>query len=324
MIREGVTERVLSNFVCFSHILKTGNARRVPRVPYFIEKEIFMAIFTNQASLSYNNVTVNSNVATGELQEALSAQKIAVVREYGVNDRITYVFSVVNTGAVTQNGLTLTDDLGAFTESGQTLTPLTYVDGSFKYYVNGVLQPTPAAVTAGPPLTVSGISVPAGGNALLIYEAAVNQYAPLDSGATVVNTATLAENGISATASETVTASEQPNLTISKSITPATVTENSRVTYTFVIQNYGNREVVATDDATVTDLFNPILSDLAVFFNGTPWTEGTDYNYDENTGLFQSVAGQITVPAATYTRDPATGAVTTTPGVSTLTVVGTI
>jgi len=283
-----------------------------------------MAIFTNQASLSYNNVTVNSNVATGELQEALSAQKIAVVREYGVNDRITYVFSVVNTGAVTQNGLTLTDDLGAFTESGQTLTPLTYVDGSFKYYVNGVLQPTPAAVTAGPPLTVSGISVPAGGNALLIYEAAVNQYAPLDSGATVVNTATLAENGISATASETVTASEQPNLTISKSITPATVTENSRVTYTFVIQNYGNREVVATDDATVTDLFNPILSDLAVFFNGTPWTEGTDYNYDENTGLFQSVAGQITVPAATYTRDPATGAVTTTPGVSTLTVVGTI
>ena len=283
-----------------------------------------MAIFTNQASLSYNNVTVNSNVATGELQEALSAQKIAVVGEYGVNDRITYVFSVVNTGAVTQNGLTLTDDLGAFTESGQTLTPLTYVDGSFKYYVNGVLQPTPAAVTAGPPLTVSGISVPAGGNALLIYEATVNQYAPLDSGATVVNTATLAENGISATASETVTASEQPNLTISKSITPATVTENSRVTYTFVIQNYSNREVVATDDATVTDLFNPILSDLAVFFNGTPWTEGTDYNYDENTGLFQSVAGQITVPAATYTRDPVTGAVTTTPGVSTLTVVGTI
>ena len=33
-----------------------------------------MAIFTNQASLSYNDVTVNSNVATGELLEVLSAE----------------------------------------------------------------------------------------------------------------------------------------------------------------------------------------------------------------------------------------------------------
>ena len=42
------------------------------------------------------------------------------------------------------------------------------------------------------------------------------------------------------------------------------------------------------------------------------------------TGQFATNAGQITVPAATYTRDPVTGAVVIQPGVSTLTVTGTI
>ena len=53
-------------------------------------------------------------------------------------------------------------------------------------------------------------------------------------------------------------------------------------------------------------------------------TEGTDYTYDAVTGLFTTVPGRITVPAATFTQDPTTGVVTTTPGVSVLTVSGTI
>jgi uncharacterized repeat protein (TIGR01451 family) len=46
-------------------------------------------------------------------------------------------------------------------------------------------------------------------------------------------------------------------LSISKSITPVQVVDNDRVTYTFVIQNSGNRAVVATDDAAITDTFDP-------------------------------------------------------------------
>jgi hypothetical protein len=37
-----------------------------------------------------------------------------------------------------------------------------------------------------------------------------------------------------------------------------------------------------------------------------------------------TVPGQITVPAATYTQDPITGAYTVNPGVATLVVTGTI
>lgn len=284
-----------------------------------------MATFTNRAFLTYNNITTGSNVATGEILEVLSATKTAVVDEYTVGDRLTYVISILNAGATSLNGLTLTDNLGAYENGGTTLYPLTYVPDSIQYYVNGVLQPAPA-VTAGNTLSVTGISVPASGNAVLVYAADVNTYAPLDEGGLVENTATVTGAGVTApvTVTETVTAAVEPALTITKSITPSTVTENSRVTYTFVIQNYGNRAVVATDNATVTDTFNPILTGLVVALDGTTLAVGTDYTYSEADGIFSTVPGRITVPAATFTRDPATGAVITTPGTAVLTVTGTI
>ena len=102
------------------------------------------------------------------------------------------------------------------------------------------------------------------------------------------------------------------------------MTENGRITYTFVIQNSGNAEATATDNVVVTDTFNPVLTGLTVTFDGAAWTEGVNYTYDEATGIFATVAGQITVPAATYTQDPTTGNRITTPGVSVLTVSGTI
>lgn len=283
-----------------------------------------MATFYNQAVLSYNGNTTTSNITTGELLEVISATKTAVVDEYTANDAVTYVISIVNSGPTAFTGLTLTDNLGAYEFGNLTLVPLTYSDGSVIYYENGVLQPTPA-VTATVPLTVTGINVPAGGNATIIYEARVNGTAPLDVTGTITNTAVISGNGITpVTVEETINADIAPMLTISKSISPSTVTENGRVTYTFVIQNSGNAEATATDNVIVTDIFNPVLTGLTVTFDGTAWTEGTDYTYDEATGSFATVAGRITVPAATYTQDPTTGNRITTPGVSVLTVTGTI
>lgn len=284
-----------------------------------------MAIFTNQATISYNDTTRNSNVAVGEILEVLSATKTAVGETYAPGDDITYVISIVNTGVTPFTNLTVTDNLGGYTFDGGTVYPLEYSDGTIRYYVNGVLQ-TPPTVVATPPLTVSGITVPAGGNAILVYETTVTEYAPLDIEGEITNTATVSGTGLTTPieATETVTASDSSDLTITKSISPTPVTENSRVTYTFVIQNTGNREIDATDNATVTDLFNPILTDLTVSFNGTTWQEGTNYTYSEATGEFATLPGEITVPAATFTQDPQTGRFITTPGVSVLTVTGTI
>ena len=283
-----------------------------------------MATFYNQATLRYNNVVTNSNIASGELVEVLSVTKTAVRDTYQVGEDVTYAVSILNSGTIPFSGLTVTDDLGAYTVGTTTVTPLTYGDGSVRYYINGVLQPTPA-VTAGPPLQVSGISVPAGGNALILYEAQVNEFAPPTVGGEVNNTVTIGGAGVTPiTATETVTAREMAQMAVNKSITPAVVTDNSRVTYTLTLQNTGNTAVDATDNATITDTFDPILTDLAVTFNGVALVAGTDYTYDETTGAFATLPGVITVPAATYAQDPTTGEWTVTPGVSTLTIVGTI
>ena len=172
---------------------------------------------------------------------------------------------------------------------------------------------------------ISGLTVPTNGSILIAYETDVNEYAPLDVEAEIVNMATIRGTGITpVTVQETVSAGSEPILTITKSISPVPVTENGTLTYTFLIQNTGNVAVEEAAASVVTDQFNPILSNLTVTFNGTAWAETTNYIYNEDTGLFSTVPGQITVPAATFAQDELTGAWNVTPGVSTLVITGTI
>ena len=282
-----------------------------------------MATFTNQATLTYNGIRVNSNVATGEMLEVLEISKTAAPDTYVPGDELTYAVSLINTGNTALSGITLTDDLGGYTfGTAGTVYPLAFSAGSLIYYVNGVLQPTPT-VTAGPPLTVSGISIPAGGNAVIVYRADITEYAPVDVDSQVVNTVTAgtAPDTV-ATASETVTAASVANLDITKSMSPTVVSENDTITYTFEITNTGN--TAADTTVVLSDTFNPVLTDITVSIDGGAATRGVQYNYDESTGEFSTVAGAITVPAATYSQDETTGVITTTPGATTLTVTGII
>jgi hypothetical protein len=284
-----------------------------------------MAIFSNQATLTYNGNSTNSNIAYGEILDVLAATKFAVEGSYTPGSLVTYVVTLRNTGNAALTGLVVTDDLGGYVFNGTMVYPLTYEDGSVAMFTNGVPQAAPT-VAAGPPQVLSNITVPAGGDVVIVYQAQANAYANPAVGGTIDNTVTVTGDGLSApiTATETVNAEAAPALTISKSITPSQVVDNDRVTYTFVIQNSGNEAVVATDNAAITDTFDPILTALTVTFDGVAWTQGVEYNYNEATGLFTTVPGQILVPAATYAQDPVTGAYTATPGIATLVVTGTI
>lgn len=283
-----------------------------------------MATFTNQAQLSYNNTVTNSNIAVGEILEVLTVTKTAVVDSYSPDGTVTYVIQLVNSGDTALTGITVNDNLGEYAFDTQSRVPLTYTADSVKYFTNGALQATPA-VTAGPPLVISGLTVPANGTATILYETRTNEYAPLGTDGTVVNEVTATGTGITpVTANETVTAETGANLSITKAVSPVPVTENSRLTYTFTIQNTGNEAVDTTGSAVITDTFDPILTDLAVTFNGAAWTENTNYAYNESTGLFTTTAGQVTVPAATFTQDETTGVWAVTPGTSILTITGTV
>lgn len=285
-----------------------------------------MAQFTNQASISYNGLTANSNIVTGEITRVLSVSKTSVSGSYRRGDTLTYTVSISNTGSAPYTGLTVTDDLGAYTTGTTSVTPLTFAGDSVLYYVNGVLQAAPT-VAAGPPLTISGISVPAGGNALLVYRATVNDYAAPGTGGSIVNTVTVNGGGLTeaVTATDTVAADTTTLLSITKALNPTVVAENGQIVYTFTIQNSGAEAADAAAGLIVSDTFNPVLrAPITVTLNGESLGDAGNYSYNAASGAFATTAGRVTVPAATYTQDAATGLWMITPGTAVLTVTGTI
>lgn len=278
-----------------------------------------MAQFTNQAQLTYGNVVANSNIAVGEIISSLSATKTAIRQSYTQGSDITYIINIVNSGASPLTNLTLNDNLGQYAFGTGTLVPLDYINGTLRYFVNGIAQPEPTVDTSNG-LAVTGIDVPAGGTALLVYEATANRFAPIGENGTITNEAVITGDCGNVIATETVSATAEPQITITKSVSPVPVTCGDTVTYTFLLQNYGATALVASDNAVVSDIFNPILSNVTASLNGV----AVPFSYDETTGAFATNEGAVTVPAATITQDPVTGAWSVTPGFATLVVTGTI
>ncbi|MBQ7474490.1 MAG: DUF11 domain-containing protein [Clostridia bacterium] len=281
-----------------------------------------MAVFTNQATLTYGGITTTSNVVTGEVVGTLSVTKTSVSDTYGAGGRVTYIVSVMNSGTADATGITVTDDLGTYTDGAETYVPLSYVDGTAKLFVNGVPAPDPTA-TGGDTLVFSGLTVPAGGGIILVYETDVTGQADITSTGSITNTATVAGATVDpVSASATVTAETGPVLTVGKALAPQTVRENGTITYTFTVTNTGNTAADAATGAVLADTFDPALTGIAVTKDGETWDAG-NYQYDEQTGVFSTTAGALTVPAATFTRG-ADGSFVTDPGVTVLTVSGTV
>ena len=259
-----------------------------------------MALFTNFATLSYQGRSVHSNTVTGEILETLSAAKTAAAESYSPGEDLSYVLSLVNTGDTELSGLTVTDDLGAYEYAG-------------------------TAVTAGPPMVVTGLTVPAGGSLMLVYEAMPTVYAPPTADGTILNTATVTGPGLAVpvTASAEVPAAQEAELSVRKTLSPAQVLPGGELSYSFTLENSGNTPVLASENAVLQDAFDPILSGISVSLDGTPWTAGVNYSYAQASGEFATLPGQLTVPAASYTQNP-DGSWTLTPGTVTLTVTGTL
>ena len=281
-----------------------------------------MATFYNQATLTYRGGTVNSNIVSATLSEALSVSKTSALDTYRVGERMTYTVGIVNSSDTPVSTVTLTDDLGAYAFGTSTLYPLSYVSGSITLLIDGI--PAAVTVTDTQPLTVGGFSIPAQSSAVIVYNATVTEFAPPAPDGEIVNTVTVNSLGAPVSATETVNAEAGALLTMIKEVEPDTVTGDGPLTYTLVVQNQGNTEAGAADDVVISDVFDPILTITEVTLNSVVLTEGVDYTYNSATGEFATVSGRVTVPAATYDRDPVTGAYTVIPGSTVLTVSGTV
>lgn len=293
-----------------------------------------MAQFTNKATLTYGNVSKESNETVGEIISAVTLYKKAVYDVYERGDRIAYIVGISNESQTGYTSVTLSDNLGLFnagTEASPVnVTPLTFISGSLSYWINGIPSTQiPTASVSNNTLTISNIAVPANSFVQIGYEVRVNDYAPLGLESEITNTVSLTGAGSSQsiTAEETIYAGNELNVEITKALAPLRVNENGRVTYSFTLSNYSVRAAQAEDSLVITDTFSPYINITEVTFNnGTTeeaWNLTSDYTYTAN-GVFTSVAGGITVPAATATTDSTTGIVTLTPGTSVLTITGTL
>ena len=95
-----------------------------------------------------------------------------------------------------------------------------------------------------------------------------------------------------------------------------------------LIDRCDSRIIAAPEDRFAADrggnrlrLKRLFLADIEVSFNGVTWVSGVNYSYDETSGSFATLPGQITVPAASYTRN-ADGSVLTVPGTALLEIKG--
>lgn len=286
-----------------------------------------MPQITNQANLTFNygNTTGSavSNIASATLLDPLSVEKTSVGTTYRAGDRITYVLSVQNNGSVTVTDINLVDNLGTYTRPDSTsVTPLTF-DNEAALYIDGVFSSEIQGVETLDSVTFRIPSLAPGSNALVVYHATVNEYAPLTPDATVTNTVNVTAPSITTPISDTntITVENYAEIVILKEMAPDPVSDGDLLTYTFTISNTGN---IPATDVILTDAFNPAPANITVTVNGQT-VDPENYTYEN--GLLTLPTGnnyEMTVPAATVTQDPATGSNTVTPGTLLITVTGTI
>ena len=285
-----------------------------------------MAEITNRASLtySYGDSTVSqvlSNLASVTLNGAITGSKTSLGSTYRSGEDITYVITIQNTSSVAKTAVQVSDNLGTYIVSGATTaTPLTYV-GPTELFVNG----TPSGELT-PNVTATNIvftipTIPAGGNVVLVYRVSVNEYAPLETGSTITNTASyIGDEGCNDfSVDDTITVEDFADVRIFKAMSPNPIVCGSPITYTFTLYNYGNTEAT---NVTLTDTFSPYPATITVTLDGAT-VDASDYTYSDGTFTFRTGATPLTLPPATF-ETAANGSVTVTPSVTTITVTGII
>lgn len=263
----------------------------------------------NIASATYNfgrseSASAISNTATTNLIEefSVSGTKITNNSTFRNGENITYQISVSNDGTSSLYNVTVTDNLGGDTN------PLTYVDGSGTFNINGITSfIIPTAVR---PLTfVLPSPLSSGETATIVFVARVSSGLASDV-TSIENTATItaregSETGdeISVTPSPTTTVErgDFAEVSLVKDVSSSQVTSGETFSYKITLTNSGNLDatgVVITD--TLPDNFT--IETITSETNGVTTTfSASDYSVDSSSNTLTLPSGSslsITVPAS--------------------------
>ena len=280
---------------------------------------------TNRANLRYTygavTETVSSNLASTVLNDPLTVTKSSLETAYRNGEDLTYVITLTNGSDVPLTNVTVDDDLGTYAVGGLEATPLTY-NGPAQLYMDGVFSRvlTPTVLNDSVSFTIPQMQP--GQTATILYKATPNEYAPMTPGAAITNTASFAPTGSlqPVTDTHTIPVDSYADVTVDKEMTPNPITDGAALVNTFTITNTGNVEAT---DLVLTDTFMTPLSDVTVTIDGTSVpTDG--FSYEDGILTLPIGTQTLSVPAATFTQEASTGAVSIVPGVTTVVVTGNI
>lgn len=283
-----------------------------------------MTRITNKAYLTYNNgvATVSgvSNTAAAVLESPFTAEKTCLSQTYSANEELVFVLSLTNSSCQNAARVRVSDDLGTFRSCCACVTPLTY-EGSAQLYINGIYESELEAAIFKNHIRFTIPLVPACCNAVIIYKARANEYAPLSADSEIINTASWTADAFCepVTASNTVYASQTAQVQIQKSITPSVITCGGAVLYTFTLFNYGNTDAT---DIVLTDCFAPVPSSIGVSVDSIALRAG-EYSFINGSLTLPCPASsyRLRVPKASFEISDC-GQVEVSPGVVTIEVTG--
>lgn len=263
----------------------------------------------NTASATYNygrseSGSAISNTATTNLIEeySISATKLSNNQTFRNGENITYQVAVTNDGTSSLYNVTVTDNLGG------TPSPMTFLDGSATYNVNGITSfIIPASIN---PLTfVLPSPLASGETAIITYIARVSSGLG-ENVDIIVNTATITANEGSETG-EVITVTPSPSntiirgdfadVTITKNVSASQITNGEPFSYTITLSNSGNLDatgVIITD--TLPEGFE-IISVTSETNGVTTTYSASDYTIDPSTNTLTLPTGgslSLSVPSA--------------------------
>jgi uncharacterized repeat protein (TIGR01451 family) len=287
---------------------------------------------SNKATLTYEYGTsstkgkATSNIAVTTLEGPLTIATRTLEAVYRADDVLTYTISVKNTGSAGLTSVKVDDNLGTYAVSTTVnATPLTYL-GPANLYINDVYSSalTPTQSTNADLITFTIGDLAAGATAMIVYKVQQNQYTKLVSGSSIKDTSSVTASGFNApiVTDYTIAVDNYADLVIDKTMYPNPVLDGTKLTYTFVVSNYGNIDASKVELQDAFDTANA-PTDLVITKDSLPFTD-IDYTSKVLTIPKPGTTSPITLAKAMIKQDATTGVVSVVPTTTTFVVVGKI
>lgn len=283
-----------------------------------------MGKFVNQTQLTFGNNIIKSNIVEGEILEALIGNKVTLTDQYLFDSVITYFINLTNNSERDISSINIEDNLATYTINNNEYTPLDYIDGSSKLFINGKEEQNLDIVKNKHNVIFKNITLKKNQTITLVYQGKINSYAPLGENNIIINKAKINYPNMtdSLVLESQLCYSNKANIKLEKSIDKTVYKIGEKIKHVIKILNYGINDLSLINNLTIKETFSPIIKNIEVTYNGVKWTNGVNYSYNSTSGNFITLSNQIALFKAKITKNENTNQYNLIPSFATLIIEG--